>query len=232
MSENQVMELPRLDRSRLAAPQVFEHLREQIISLALSPGTTLSRMVLAKTFRLSSTPIRDALMKLEEEQLVEIFPQHATVVSPIDLGLARQAQFLRRSVELEIVRTLAAKPDPLLLRRLEATVERQEAVLRLNDLDEFISGDQLFHKAMYEAAGLPDLWLLVRRQSGHLDRLRRLHLPVPGKASDILKDHRSILDAISKGDAGTAEERLRRHLSNTLANIDDIRSRFPNYIRD
>src|SRR3954470_23891476 len=90
--------LPRLDRSRLAAAQVFELLRERIISLELSPGTVLSRAALAEEFRLSSTPIRDALMKLEEEKLVEVFPQHATIVSPIDLTLARQAQFLRRSV--------------------------------------------------------------------------------------------------------------------------------------
>src|SRR3954447_17115476 len=98
--------LPRLDRSRLAAAQVFELLRERIISLELVPGTVLSRSALAEEFRLSSTPIRDALMRLEAERLVEVFPQHATVVSPIDLSLARQAHFLRRSVELEVVRSL------------------------------------------------------------------------------------------------------------------------------
>jgi len=50
---------------------------------------------------------------------------------------------------------------------------------------------------MYEAARLPDLWVLVRRQSGHLDRLRRLHLPTPGKAASIVQDHRRILRAIA-----------------------------------
>ena len=73
------------DRSRHAAPQVFEHLREAILSLALAPGTVLNRLTLQKEFGLSSTPIRDALLKLQEEGLVEIFPQHATVVSPIRL---------------------------------------------------------------------------------------------------------------------------------------------------
>src|SRR3954470_12882246 len=112
--------LPRLDRSRLMAAQVFELLRERIISLELSPGTVLSRAALAQEFRLSSSPIRDALIRLEDEQLVEVFPQHATVVSPIDLTLARQAQFLRRAVELEMVRTLAETGDPSLIERLEA----------------------------------------------------------------------------------------------------------------
>ena len=82
---------PPRDRSRQAAPQVFEHLREKIMSMELVPGTVLSRQELQLQFGLSSTPIRDALLKLAEESLVEIFPQHATRVSPIDLDLARQA---------------------------------------------------------------------------------------------------------------------------------------------
>lgn len=99
-----------LDRSRHAAPQVFERLREAIITMQLTPGTILSRAELALQFGLSQTPIRDALMKLGEEGLVDIFPQHATVVRAVDIAMARQAHFLRRSIELEIVHTLAASP--------------------------------------------------------------------------------------------------------------------------
>src|SRR5687767_7668084 len=94
----------RLDRSRQAAPQVFDHLREQILSLELAPGTVLSRAELADAFGLSQTPIRDALIRLAEEGLVDIFPQHATAVSRIDVGSARQAHFLRRAIETEVVR--------------------------------------------------------------------------------------------------------------------------------
>jgi GntR family transcriptional regulator, rspAB operon transcriptional repressor len=224
--------LPRLDRSRHAASQVFELLRERIISLELTPGTVLSRAILAKELRLSSTPIRDALMRLEEEKLVEVFPQHATIVSPIDLTLARQAQFLRRAVELEIVRTLAEACDDGLLRRLEATIVRQEAMHGVRDLAGLTEADQLFHQQMYEAARLPDLWALVRSQSGHLDRLRRLHLPSPGKAASIVADHRLIFQAIVEKKPDEAQRRLRQHLSSTLANVDEIRARFPAYLRD
>src|SRR5471032_425366 len=87
-----------LDRSRHAAPQVFERLREMIISLTLTPGTVLSRIELAEQFGLSQTPIRDALQKLGEEGLVDIFPQHATLVRPVEIHLARQAQFLRSAI--------------------------------------------------------------------------------------------------------------------------------------
>src|SRR5204862_5238583 len=76
-------------------------------SLELPPGSPLSRAALAGQFGVSSTPIRDALMRLEEEGLVEVYPQHATVVSRIDVERAQQAHFLRQSLELEIVRLLA-----------------------------------------------------------------------------------------------------------------------------
>ncbi len=115
-----------LDRDRQAAPQVFEQLRKLITSLALPPGSPLSRNALAEQFGVSSTPIRDALMRLEEEGLVEVFPQYATVVSRIDIGLAQQAHFLRQALELEIVKGLAlGHPEPL-IGELNSTIALQQ----------------------------------------------------------------------------------------------------------
>src|SRR5258706_5427538 len=114
--------LERLDRDRQAAPQVFERLRGMIISLALPPGSPLSRAALAGQFGVSSTPIRDALMRLEEEGLVDVFPQYATVVSRVDVRLAQQAHFLRQAVELEIVRALAVTHYPTFVAELNPAV--------------------------------------------------------------------------------------------------------------
>ncbi|MNT33677.1 transcriptional regulator NanR [compost metagenome] len=129
------------------------------------------------------------------------------------------------------MRTLAQQADPVLVERLRATVARQRLMLELQDFDEFNVNDQAFHRELYEAARVPDLWTLVRRQSGHLDRLRRLHLPIPGKALAVLRDHDAIVDAIASADPARAEAALRAHLSGTLANIDDIRARFSDYFR-
>ncbi len=231
---NTILELPprRLDRSRHAAPQVFEHLRELIISMALPPGTVLSRADLAAQFGVSQTPVRDALQHLGQENLIDIYPQHATVVRPVELPLARQAHFLRRSIELEIVHTLAEAPDPQLLARLQSSLALQHSLVDTEDFMEFSAADQAFHKLMYEAAQVPDLWVLVRRHSGHLDRLRRLHLPIPGKAHAILQDHTKLVQAIGAGDQHAAQQQLRKHLSGTLAHIEEIRARFPDFIRD
>ena len=220
----------RRDRSRQAAPQVFEQLRDMIVSLALEPGTVLSRAELAEQFGLSQTPIRDALLKLGEEGLVDIFPQHATVVSRIDVDSAQQAHFLRRAIESEVVRTLAGRADKGLVASLRRHIDVQTAVMGSESLHEFIAADQAFHRQMYEAAGVPDLFDLVRRRSGHVDRLRLLHLPTSGKERAIVRDHRRIVDAIAAGDAEAAQAGLRDHLSGTLSKIDEIRARHPAYL--
>jgi DNA-binding GntR family transcriptional regulator len=72
---------------------------------------------------------------------------------------------------------------------------------------------------------------LVRRQSVHIDRIRRLHLPVVGKAAQIVRDHSAIVKALAEHDAAGAQSALRNHLSNSLAFSDELRTRFPGYFK-
>ncbi|NOJ44083.1 GntR family transcriptional regulator [Bradyrhizobium australiense] len=220
----------RLDRDRQAAPQVFERLRGMIISLELPPGSPLSRAALAGQFGVSSTPIRDALMRLEEEGLVDVFPQYATVVSRVDVRLAQQAHFLRQAVELEIVRMLAMRRDEAFAAELHATIVRQQQFAKAGDFEKFMAADNEFHAQLYAATDKQDIWLLVRSRSGHIDRLRRLHLPSPGKAQDIVRHHKLIAKAIGAGEPEAAQKHLRTHLSGTLSELDQIRSRHPEYL--
>ena len=96
----------------------------------------------------------------------------------------------------------------------------------------FIEADQTFHRLMYEAAGVSELYDLVRRRSGHVDRLRRLHLYSAGKMRAILRDHRRIVEAIAAGDPAAAQAAVREHLSGTLAKVDEIRRSHPDYLTD
>jgi DNA-binding GntR family transcriptional regulator len=219
-----------LDRDRQAAPQVFERLRGMIISLELPPGSPLSRAALAGQFGVSSTPIRDALMRLEEEGLVDVFPQYATVVSRVDVRLAQQAHFLRQAVELEIVRGLALRHDEAFVADLNATIARQQQFAKAGDFESFMTADNEFHAQLYAATDKQDIWSLVRSRSGHIDRLRRMHLPSPGKAQDIVRHHRLIAKAIGAGEPDEAQKHLRTHLSGTLSELAQIRARYPEYL--
>src|SRR3954465_4739579 len=196
----------RLARDRQAAPQVYERLRGLIISLDLPPGAPLSRAALAGQFGVSSTPIRDALMRLEEEGLVDVFPQYATVVSRIDVHLAQQAHFLRQAVELEIVRGLAISHDGALAVELNAAIVRQQQFAKAGEFEKFMTADNEFHAQLYAAADKQDIWTLVKSRSGHIDRLRRVHFPSPGKAQDIVRHHKLTAKAIAAGDPDEAQK--------------------------
>jgi DNA-binding GntR family transcriptional regulator len=219
----------RLDRYRQAAPQLYELLRDMMVSLALPPGTALIRSELAAQYGVSQTPVRDALMRLEEEGLVDVIPQAGTRVSKIDLTKAGQAHFLRRAIELEIVRDLAASANAALVPRLRNLLAQQRAQLDMEDFESFAATDQEFHRELYAAANVLELWHLVRSRSGHIDRLRRLHLPAVGKAQRVLSDHTLIVDAIEAGDGTEAQRRLRDHLSGTLGQVEEIRVRHPEF---
>lgn len=220
----------RLDRSRSATIQVYEHLRTLIVELQIKPGTVLPRNQLVEYFGLSHTPIRDALTRLDDERLVEIFPQHLTRVRGIDLDSARQAHFLRVSLELEMVHLLAQAPNPELEKSLLGLVAQQQASLDAGDLETFTTVDQMFHKKMYLAAQMPDLWTVVRNLSGNLDRLRRLHLPLNNKADSIMAQHSEIARSIGLGDPARAQAAIRSHLSGTLSELDTLRDKYPDYV--
>ncbi len=219
-----------LDRARQAAPQVLDHLRRQIVTMELPPGTVLSRADLAEQFGVSQTPIREALGKLAEDGLVEVFAQHKTVVSRIDVRSARLTHFVRRAAEMEIVRLLATRRDPGLVKRLEATIERQEAANEAANYPEFVASDRLFHQELYDAAEVAGLRAILDRYGGHVDRLRQLHVPQPGKTTSVIREHRAIVAAISDGDGETAARRVAEHLSGTLSWVDAVRERYPQFI--
>jgi GntR family transcriptional regulator, rspAB operon transcriptional repressor len=221
-----------LDRKRPAALQVYDHLHERIVSLAIAPGTNLSRPGLAEQYRISQTPIRDAIQKLEQDGLVEIYPQSRTLVARIDVAAARQTHFLRMALELQIVRSLALAGRPEALGDARGVLGRLESAAGSAEIDRFAALDRMFHRSLFEADGHVALWELVRLRSGHLDRIRRLHLPTQGKMRRIVDEHHAILRAIAEGDPDAAQSTVRRHLASadgTLASISEIVARFPDY---
>jgi GntR family transcriptional regulator, rspAB operon transcriptional repressor len=219
------------NRARAGAAEVFDILRGEIIALALPPGAPLQRADLQRRFGLSSTPVRDALMRLAEEGLVDIYPQHATLVSLIDLAAAERAQVLRKAVEIEVVRMLALEPSKAPIDKLRSLIRQKSAFADLGEFEPFTAADGAFHRSLFEAAGVADLWRLIRRESGHIDRLRRLNLPVEGKMREIIGAHTDIVDAIAAGKPEAAQAAMREHLSRSLLFAPALRERHPAYFQ-
>jgi DNA-binding GntR family transcriptional regulator len=153
-------------------------------------------------------------------------------VSRIDIRLAQQAHFLRQALELEIVKELALEHQGPLVDELNGAIVLQQKDAKAGDFEKFMTADNDFHQQLYAATGNQGLWDLVRSRSGHIDRLRRLHLPSPGKAQDILRHHKLIVKAIDACQPDEAQRQLRKHLSGTLGYLAEIRARFPEYLSE
>jgi GntR family transcriptional regulator, rspAB operon transcriptional repressor len=217
--------------SRHAASPLYDILRFEIVSLSLKPGSVINRVDIQNRFGVSSTPLRDALMRLGDEGLVDIVPQSATRVSLIDVARAREAQFLRRALELEAIKTISDNADKAVVGELRDLIAGQKEAASREDFPVFDQLDGEFHRRIYEAAGVADLHQLVRLRSGHIDRIRRLHLPVPGKMQEVVRAHSAILKAVIAGDAVEAQARMRDHLSRSLAYIPALRERHPGHFK-
>ncbi|MEZ5798237.1 MAG: GntR family transcriptional regulator [Paracoccaceae bacterium] len=221
---------PRVRLKRVSASQQIRALlRDRIIGMEILPGQNLARAEIAADYGVSLTPVRDAMLMLEEEGLLVILPQSRTLVSKIDVAQARETQLLRIALEIEVGKRVAMQADPAVLDGLSRLLEDQRAALAGNDLARFAALDRAFHRAIFVAAGVEPLSELIAGRSGHIDRLRKLDLPVPGKAPDIMAYHDRILAAIRAVDLAAVEDCLRGHLSGTLARVGDIVARHPAY---
>ena len=217
---------------RRAAEHVYAALREEIVGLRLKPGEAINRLALQERFGLSSTPIRDALMRLSEEGLVEIVAQSATRVSPIDIGKAREIQFLRRALEQEAVEVICRSAERSVVLLLRDLIAAQKAAASDADLVRFDALDREFHRRIFEAAGAASLHDMMRRQSGHIDRIRLLHLPQAGRTGEIIADHEAVTRHMASGDHEAARQAMRDHLSRSLAYVMVLRERHPGLFAD
>lgn len=209
---------------------VYQDLRKRIITLELPPDTTLSRNELTETYEVSQTPIREALQLLKQEGLVRIQPQSRTVVTRIDVPEILEAHFLRVALETEVCRRLTGGDNKAVLARARSIIRMQEAVAEdPEQITIFQELDEVFHQTLFAGVGQLGLHQLVRERSGHLERVRRLHLPEQGKVLNILEAHHAIVEAIASGSEARAVAAIREHLSRTVAKIEELRQEFPDY---
>lgn len=210
---------------RSAGRVVYAELRRRVVTLDLQPGAPLSENELAAELGVSRTPVRDALMLLQQEGLVQIFPRIGSFVSRVDPQRVADAQFLREAVELASLDDVPARPDPALTAELEENIARQR--LAEGDHEEFFRLDELFHQGLMRLAGHAGTWPSVVAAKAHLDRARRLGLSEVGSVQVFVEQHAHVLDALLRGGAGEARPLMRTHLRTVFDDIERVRARSP-----
>jgi len=210
-------------------PQIYEALRDAIVRVAVLPGQAISETEMATSYGVSRTPIREALIRLADEGLIDIYPQAGTFVSRIDLAAVREAQFVRLTLETAVARQVATMAVDVT--DFEPILERQERAIRDEDFPEFFASDEDLHRKVFELGGHAATWRLVQSAKSHLDRVRQLERPSEATLLEMLRQHRALAAAITAGDVGAVTEVVREHASVILSLAPDVAARHPDLFR-
>jgi DNA-binding GntR family transcriptional regulator len=216
-----------IDPRHPAAPQIHEVLRRSIITMRLRPRKKVSEAELALELGVSRTPVREALIKLAEERLVEILPQRGSFITPIRLHDVLEARFIREALEIAVVREAAATGRAEILGRLEALLHAQRAAARDKDLERFLDLDEAFHHTLSESIDKQRSWRLIQTVKHQLDRVRYLSLPEPGNLALLIRQHAAIAEAVLAGKPEKAETLMRAHLREVLRFIEEKHAKEP-----
>jgi len=205
-----------------AAERVYTHVKEAVLDRRYEGGILLNEGELAEAVGVSRTPVREALLRLEAEGLLKLYPKKGALVLPVSAQEIADVVETRLLVELHAVNKVVPAPARLIA-RLEELLEEQRVHQVAGDLAAFARADRSFHAEIVRASG--------NRILSHLyDQLRDRQLRMgvatmhaePGRVAKNVAEHTEILDALRGGDARGASALVERHVSwvNLLARME------------
>jgi len=174
----------------------YRVLKDNIMTLNLKPGELLSEADLSEKLGISRTPIREVLMRLKNEHLIEVKPQTGTYISLIDANLIEEAMFMRYTLEKEVLKTVSNNINDNLLIELEKNLFAQKLIANRDDSAiEFHKLDKKFHELLFEGSNKKNIWNSILNISTHYNRMRLL-FEMQANKEEIINQHEEYLNVI------------------------------------
>ncbi|GLV98322.1 GntR family transcriptional regulator [Streptomyces lavendulae subsp. lavendulae] len=200
-----------------AADRVYRHVKQGVLDRRYEGGVLLTEGELAEAVGVSRTPVREALLRLETEGLLKLYPKKGALVLPVSAQEIADVIETRLLVEEFTVRRAVPAP-PALLERLAELVEEQRRHAAAGDLPALMAADRGFHAEIVRHAGNQ---ILSRLYDQLRDRQLRMGVALlhahPDRVELTLAEHSEILDALRAGDADTAAAAVRGHVGRVEA---------------
>jgi DNA-binding GntR family transcriptional regulator len=225
----------RRKRKRVSgSSRIYEKLRDEILSLTLRPGAPLDEVSLGRRFKLSRSPVREALIRLAGEKLVVILPNRSTVVAPFDLEAVPRhmdALELMQRTTHRLAALLRTEQD---LVRIQAAQQRFKVANEQRDVTAMIEANRDYHMAIAEAGGNPYFTALYTRLLDEGRRMLHLHFAIEAERDalddkSVVVEHAAITKAIKQRDADLTEQLALDHA--TLFRERFVRYLDQNYVR-
>ncbi|WP_017549837.1 GntR family transcriptional regulator [Salinicoccus carnicancri] len=208
---------------------VYEALREAIVSLELPPGATISEKEISEELEVSRTPVREAFLRLTEDELLTVLPQRGSYISLIDLDHVEDARFLREQAEAGIIRLACESFSEAYISKLEKNVKYQKFARDNDDENELFILDKEFHRLIAEGAGKTRVWEVIQKMDTHSNRLRKLSLAMKLNWKKLVNQHEEMVTAIKAKDPDQAEQLMREHLALLIYDQQALKESYPDY---
>ncbi len=206
-------------------------IKENIISLDLEPGASISENEIAKFLGVSRTPVRESVQELSKASIIEIYPQRGSYVSLIDQQLVEEAHFLRKILDTAVIEEACNLCDASDIMAMEENVSLQEFYLKNNATDKLYILDNEFHKLIYTAARKETIHTMRSNIMLHFDRVRSLSM-MTVKDTKIVNDHRMMLEAMKNKDKEEAKALVEKHMSRYSFDEAEIMRKYPQYFKE
>jgi DNA-binding GntR family transcriptional regulator len=211
-----------LDNGRPKAGQIYELIREAIISMKLLPGASIPEKEICEALGTSRTPLREAIIQLAAESLVVVRPSGGTFVNLIVVHEVLDGQVTRDTLEKRLVRLAARRFAPAFSGQFEISLFQQKMAAETRDIDEFFALDNGFHKMICDCSGFPSAWRTLHSATGQLDRIRRYALPKGDHFVDSLREHAEIFRHLRNRDEDAAVAAFQAHIDSLFHEVDLI----------
>jgi len=192
--------------------QMGDQIEERIVTGVYPPGMRLDETELASSFGVSRTPIREALIQLSSEGLVEIRPRRGAIVA--EIGQQRLYEMFEVMSELEAMcgRLAARRITEAEQSAFVAAHQACEVARNANDPDSYYQLNEQFHKLLYAASHNGFLEEQAVALSKRLRPYRRLQLRVRDRMNSSFSEHAGVVEAILAQDGELAATRIRQHV--------------------
>lgn len=212
MTADRSLKLPAVPERLSIRDHVAHALRAALIAGELRPGAVYSAPQLAAQFGVSATPVREAMLDLTREGMVEPVRNKGFRVTELTARDLAEYVAIRELIEVPTVGEVARTGDPATLEELRPVAREIVAAAHAVDLVGFLEADRRFHLALLELAGNRRLVEVVGELRGHSRLYGLAGLADSGQLMESAEEHEILLDLVLARDAEAAERRMRRHL--------------------
>lgn len=210
---------------------VYKILRIQIMELKYPPGSTISENEIAEKLHVSRTPVREAIIRLAQEKLIDVFPQRGTYVSLIDLSHVAESKFVRETLERKVMQLACQDFRSEDLFQLQKCLSLQDVCIHEKQFFEFYEHDSNLHGAIFAGCDKARTWEMIQQMNTHYNRVRILGITNGYELPELLAEHRAIVAAIREQDAVAGEQALDSHLNKVRLDLTKMMKDFPEYFK-